>query len=241
MSRGHQLATPKAPLISVTISNLLPKAFMIKWTRKAKFPGFDDLMAWIDDKGPVLPTDKQIAEKDPRRYNGKQWRDSVQRQYQCRELGLQIFSLTLVVSGTHQDEEEYDMLKDWASIQKICSDVEESNLLILLKLQRQHSDEVLFESRDAPLTLTSHLLIENNNIQQKAGEASSASEITPENLEHIPDVGNINGTILSRLTTEDRLLPDPIKEYPVDQYQDMIAHHSGQDAHTNVGKCKAGA
>ncbi|KAI9782078.1 MAG: hypothetical protein M1839_005424 [Geoglossum umbratile] len=88
MSRGHQPVTSKAPLIPVIVSGLLPKVFTIKWTRKAKFPGFDDLMAWIDDEGPVLPTDKQPAEKDPRKYNGKQWRDSVRRQYQCRELGL---------------------------------------------------------------------------------------------------------------------------------------------------------
>ncbi|KAI9782077.1 MAG: hypothetical protein M1839_005423 [Geoglossum umbratile] len=142
----------------------------------------------------------------------------------------------MVVSGLYEDEEVYDMLKDWASIQKICSDVEESNLTILLKLRRQHSGEVLFESRDAPLALTSHLIIENNDIQQRLGEASPASEITPVNLELIPDVGNINGTILSRLSTKDRLLPDPIKEYPVDQYQDMVTHHSGRDAHTDIGK-----
>ncbi|KAI9768990.1 MAG: hypothetical protein M1840_004586 [Geoglossum simile] len=238
MSRGHQLAAPKTTLIPVTISNFPPKAFTIKWTRKAKFPGFNDLMAWIDEEGPVLPTDKQLAEKDPRKYPGKQWRDSVRRQYRCRELGLQIFSLSLVVSHADDDEEEYNMLTDWANIQKICCAEEESSLLILLKLRRQHSNEVLFESREPPLALGSHLLIENNDIQQKVGEPSSVSEITLATLEHIPDVGNINGTILFRLTTEDRLVPDPIKEYPADQYQDMLDHHNGHNAHTAVGKIK---
>ncbi|KAK3629058.1 hypothetical protein LTR56_018294 [Elasticomyces elasticus] len=212
--------------------NMLRIPIKLIWKKKGPFAAA--LKQYIEDNDELDFTTVQVdSEADPRVHDQVQFRDIVRRQYNCRDLGLQIANLNMTLPAASNDEddaEDFDlMVCDWEGLRNIFLTIPADTVVTTEVRFRvlEDGETFEFESLDAPPQLASFFKVADGEVLPQDETNDAGQEDEHEDFLKATGIRNSKPA---------KWEPEPTKRFslPADR-EKFLRHHDGFDVTDPVG------